>query len=110
MNPCDECEKPIGVKCCFNCARDAETCEVWHDCGIDCPGWEKIEDTENANMLKPCPFCGQEAIVITWIRDNKEMMYRVCCDNEKCLSPSTDFHVDKSIVMREWNRRADDGT
>lgn len=43
MARCDECMKsPVhpDKKCCFNCARVGADCEVWHNCGEDCPGWE----------------------------------------------------------------------
>ena len=44
MARCDDCmKKPVhpDKKCCFNCARVAADCEVWHNCGEDCPGWEE---------------------------------------------------------------------
>ena len=43
MARCDDCMKnPIHLdkKCCFNCARSGPDCEVWHNCGDDCPGWD----------------------------------------------------------------------
>lgn len=42
ISKCEVCR--IGtqlseLKCCFNCALDPEKCNVWHECGHDCPGW-----------------------------------------------------------------------
>lgn len=41
MNECKNCKMPVGISCCFNCGRDSSKCGVWHDCGKNCPGWEK---------------------------------------------------------------------
>ena len=44
MSKCDICyKKPFhpDKHCCFNCAHDARTCNVWHTCGEDCPGWKE---------------------------------------------------------------------
>lgn len=42
MNECKDCNMPVGISCCFNCGRDGSKCGVWHDCGKNCPGWEKM--------------------------------------------------------------------
>lgn len=62
--------------------------------------------------LKPCPFCGGEATSIFGIMiDGKQSEWNVIkCKNPKCrIQPSTDWHKSKSVVVREWNRRADNG-
>lgn len=57
--------------------------------------------------LKPCPFCGGEAIHRYGSNIAK---YYVCCENPKCrVQPITDAHQSKAVVTREWNRRAEDG-
>jgi hypothetical protein len=38
-------------KCCFNCARVGTDCEVWHNCGEDCPGW-KNKVVTNADKIR----------------------------------------------------------
>ena len=53
--------------------------------------------------LKPCPFCGGEVSVVY---DEGIKKYWICCDNPKCrIQPSTDAHVNKGVITREWNRR-----
>lgn len=63
MARCDDCMKnPIhpDKKCCFNCARVGTDCEVWHNCGEDCPGWDskgatqadKIRSMTDAELAK----------------------------------------------------------
>lgn len=54
MARCDDCMKnPIhpDKKCCFNCARSGTNCEVWHNCGEDCPGWDRKVVT-NADRIR----------------------------------------------------------
>ena len=54
MARCETCmTNPIypDKKCCFNCARVNTNCEVWHNCGEDCPGWESKIKT-NADRIR----------------------------------------------------------
>lgn len=38
-----------------------------------------------------------------------EVMYQVQCRNEECkIQPMTDYHVDESVAVAEWNRRVTD--
>ena len=61
-----------------------------------------------ANELKPCPFCGGKAELIT----RKQCLadaYSVRCKNKHCRG-----HVFKLVraehkAVTEWNRRATDG-
>lgn len=53
--------------------------------------------------LKPCPFCG--SIPIHKYNEHIKKWY-IECDNEKCkIQPSTDAHINKSVITREWNKR-----
>ena len=55
--------------------------------------------------LKPCPFCGGEAILETLEGNSPEAYYVYCpkCNFESGLYSEPDFIVEK------WNRRADNG-
>ena len=53
--------------------------------------------------LKPCPFCGEEAI-IKKTRD----AYSVCCIGSKCkVAAFTDWFATKEEAAAAWNRRAE---
>ena len=57
--------------------------------------------------IKKCPFCGSTPIVEY---GNGIKKWWVCCRNDKCwVHPTTDAHTNKSVVVRFWNRRVDDG-
>ena len=49
--------------------------------------------------LKPCPFCGGEAIRF----ENKTFGHGICC--KKCEA-KTDYWASKGAATRAWNRRA----
>ena len=54
MARCETCmTNPVhpDKKCCFNCARVGTHCEVWHNCGEDCPGWDSKVVT-NADRIR----------------------------------------------------------
>lgn len=67
--------------------------------------------------LKPCPFCGGEATLITRMGD--EIVHRIECT--VCLAQMGETHwaVDgkkgklffekENDAIKAWNRRADDG-
>lgn len=57
--------------------------------------------------LKPCPFCGGKASIITDDRDSKTPMFAAMCNN--CYMQSSWCHAQKEVGIW-WNRRADDGT
>lgn len=60
-----------------------------------------------ASELKPCPFCGKTPIVEF---GNGIKKYWISCNNPKCrVQPTTDAHIKKSVITREWNRRFDNG-
>lgn len=54
MSRCEDCMKTPrhpDKKCCFNCGRSGTNCEVWHNCGEDCPGWDERVKT-NADRIR----------------------------------------------------------
>lgn len=55
--------------------------------------------------LKPCPFCGSDAVVFE--REDDEFPYRVQCINDDCSCRTDDFVVYKSAI-NTWNRRVQD--
>jgi Lar family restriction alleviation protein len=56
--------------------------------------------------LKPCPFCGSEA-VITCNPDDAKWFY-IECGNENCpILVQGQWHTDMNEAKKEWNRRAD---
>jgi hypothetical protein len=62
--------------------------------------------------LKPCPFCG--GIPKTFCEEiqclGKVKQHWIYCDNPKCrVQPCTDMHESKSVVVKDWNRRVDNG-
>lgn len=82
MNPCPYCYKPTNTKCCHNCRKDANTCEVIHECGKDCRGHESysnadrirvMSDEELANFLLNLAYAGSDP----WA----ELFARKFCDN-----------------------------
>lgn len=59
--------------------------------------------------LKPCPFCGEKPVAEFnhVIEGQKTDWNFISCKNPKCrIKPSTDWHKCRSVVVREWNRRA----
>ena len=55
--------------------------------------------------LKPCPFCGA---IPTLEYGNGINKWWISCINEKCrIQPTTDAHINKGVVVREWNKRVE---
>ena len=63
--------------------------------------------------LKPCPFCGSEAELIKhsfWNEKKQnyaDKTYSIKCCN--CSVETYEFYETEELVIRAWNRRADDG-
>lgn len=58
--------------------------------------------------LKPCPFCGGEAVIWTMDEfDDGDFYYRAECRN--CQAGFGVNHETKEEAIESWNRRADDG-
>lgn len=59
-------------------------------------------------QLKPCPFCGGEAV----IRKSKQCLadaYSVICKDKFCRGRAIKAARAKHIAIEAWNRRVDDG-
>jgi len=57
--------------------------------------------------LKPCPFCGGKAIIVSYGSDDNGS-HQIDCDNEKCCSPSSNTHRIKTDAISAWNTRTPD--
>ena len=59
--------------------------------------------------LKPCPFCGEKAVIRTFPGINFDC-YKVYCSNIRCyICPVTRIYHDKKEAIEAWNRRYVDG-
>ena len=55
--------------------------------------------------LKPCPFCGGGAKLIS-----RSGLYYVVCYIKTChIVPRTNWYKEKNEAIKAWNRRAEDG-
>lgn len=84
MARCESCmTNPVhpDKKCCFNCARVNTNCEVWHNCGEDCPGWDSkvktngdwirsMSDKELAEFLGHSNLCVRIQHSSTWCEEH----------------------------------------
>lgn len=53
--------------------------------------------------LKPCPFCGGEAVILNEAECD---VWHVMCGNEDCeVRPWTDFYDSQEEAIEVWNRR-----
>lgn len=60
------------------------------------------------NELKPCPFCGGEAIIHKRAYDNRGGLphdFTVYCD--KCHASVRHYYPTEKEAIEAWNRRAD---
>lgn len=58
-------------------------------------------------QLKPCPFCGGEAVLR---HENSEMgrTHRIYCLNEDCpIEPRTHWYWREEQAIEAWNRRVE---
>lgn len=57
------------------------------------------------NKLKPCPFCGSEAI----LRSSENWhCYSACCTNRKCGIEQLPYlpYFDEKEAIEAWNKRS----
>lgn len=61
--------------------------------------------------LKPCPFCGRKAHLVTMELLDGSEMYSVDCDNDGCaVSPYTPLCNTETEAVEVWNRRSYDAS
>lgn len=61
-----------------------------------------------SDKLKPCPFCGGKATLMTKVgpAGNYRPFYQVCCVNLCCeVLPETVMSQSEERVRMAWNRR-----
>ena len=65
----------------------------------------EVQTTED--KLKPCPFCGEEAILKRYFDSYEEIAFYVACSGEFCeVSPITnDFRTEQEAI-EAWNKRS----
>ncbi len=58
--------------------------------------------------LKPCPFCGSEAMIVNdWSVGFQKEMYTVECTNDECTATINKMKETQDEVIKIWNRRVD---
>ena len=77
-----------------------------------CLEWIPGTENEAIGKLKPCPFCGGEAEIVTngELTKSKYYFVDVQCKNTRCRGWSSvlDSRTRKQAI-EAWNRRAEDG-
>ena len=64
--------------------------------------------------LKPCPFCGSEAVMEKSIRyvvapDDQWIGYSTLCSDESCIAHQRQkFYLLEESARKAWNKRATD--
>lgn len=59
--------------------------------------------------LKPCPFCGGAAMLITCKYRHNQTLYYVTCSNDDCaIAPETSEYLEARYAVEYWNRRFTD--
>lgn len=92
----DEPVRCLGYGFCGDCYRAVKDENEL----ISCSETKLIEwaMSEHEEKLKPCPFCGNRAIVISFIKG----IYNVVCN--ECKVSTGAYHSEKEAV-KAWNRR-----
>lgn len=91
----------------YRCPYGYGWCEV--PCK-DCPHWqgtfcELDVEAENMDELKPCPFCGGEAVVT---KHHNRFTEWYLCSCKKChISQTGSEYGFRFEAVEAWNRRAD---
>ena len=63
-----------------------------------------------ATELKPCPFCGRKAELVTMKYGSGDIYFGTTCENWRCVVASVipNFSSEEAAI-EAWNRRAEDG-
>lgn len=60
--------------------------------------------------LKPCPFCGKRATLVTYGEGKQGKRFDVRCEHDGCIFVATGMRDTKESAIEAWNRRADYAT
>ena len=55
--------------------------------------------------LKPCPFCGGEAVFISAKKDKRRQSNKIECANKPCVSIIMAAFIGEENIIMLWNRR-----
>lgn len=77
---------------------DPDSVEHFHGMTFNGDGRPDFCNLKGHDELKPCPFCGGEAHIITAVGESW-----VRCD--KCRA-TTEAYTDEQLTIAAWNRRA----
>lgn len=64
--------------------------------------WARKENS--MNKLKPCPFCGGEAVIVDGTQPRNIGKFSVVCGMCFCATP---WEINQENAEFTWNRRAD---
>lgn len=87
-----------------NCAECKHHDVFWE--GSGCNLLNHMEKCRFELRLRPCPFCGGEAVICIKDWDNRADEYKVACS--ACGVQQEDFTFDKYEAIEAWNRRVND--
>lgn len=86
----------------YGCVCDVCRCQA--DARTDyCPNCGARMDKKSE--LKPCPFCGDHAVVGSeWSQVENDFEWQVCCSNPECYA-EIGWMPTKEDAIKAWNRR-----
>ena len=65
----------------------------------------EVQTTED--KLKPCPFCGEKAVLQRYFDSYEEIAFYVACSGESCeVSPITNDFKTEQEAIDAWNKRS----
>ena len=109
----EECKEE---KCTWYSKEDRDNCNLFDDIN-ECyyittltAQKEPVADVPcDEGVIKPCPFCGGEALINTY-SNMYETVWSISCTGEKdsdCAGlEGSGFRDDREELVRQWNKRA----
>ena len=97
INPCAKCKRPMELKCCHNCKKDASKCDVWHICGQDCKEWEKQIPT-NADRIRSMSD-----------EELRNWLFQRDCTNIAAFLEHGGMGVMNAVQLLEWLQQPSEG-